>query len=370
MKILTRYILREFCVPLFYCLTGFLSIYLLFELFGSFSRLWAAKPGFKAAVTYLAGYLAPYVQWMVPACLMLATLYTMWRFCRHSEIIAMRASGIGFFTIVKPILFMATLMACAVAWVNEYYMPAYSTWSEQFKSRRFEAAAVNEMAQINRIENAQAGYVWNRGKFPRFSDATTLEDVDIRFWDPNSPAADRNKGDRLLISERAVYDGGKWYFYSPKMFRNEGGEFVPVAVKGDLVCFPELTEHPDTMLLNNDKYKEKYMSTKDRFAFLESHPKLELDRRRREVYEAWAQLASPLACIIITLFAIPMGIATGRQSVFKGILGALGMFFAFYALTILCRVMAGRGLLTPIPAVILPDLVFLAIGAHLFWRNR
>ena len=48
MKILTRYILREFCVPLFYCLTGFVSIYLLFELFGSFSRLMAAKPGLSA----------------------------------------------------------------------------------------------------------------------------------------------------------------------------------------------------------------------------------------------------------------------------------------------------------------------------------
>ena len=111
MKILTRYILREFCVPLFYCLTGFVSIYLLFELFGSFSRLVSARPGFLKACTYLAGYLAPYFEWMAPACLMLATLYTMWNFCRHSEIIAMRASGIGFFTIVKPLLAVATLMA-------------------------------------------------------------------------------------------------------------------------------------------------------------------------------------------------------------------------------------------------------------------
>ena len=62
MKILTRYILREFCVPLFYCMTGFISIYLLFELFGSFSRLMAAKPGIPAAATYLAGYFAPYFQ--------------------------------------------------------------------------------------------------------------------------------------------------------------------------------------------------------------------------------------------------------------------------------------------------------------------
>ena len=109
MKILTRYILREFCVPLVYCLTGFLSIYVLFELFGSFSRLMAAKPGFWKTVSYFAGYLAPYFEWIAPACLMLATLYTMWSFCRHSELIAMRASGIGFFAIVKPLLFVAVV---------------------------------------------------------------------------------------------------------------------------------------------------------------------------------------------------------------------------------------------------------------------
>jgi lipopolysaccharide export LptBFGC system permease protein LptF len=34
MRILTRYVLKEFLVPLFYCLTGFLSIYVLFDLFG------------------------------------------------------------------------------------------------------------------------------------------------------------------------------------------------------------------------------------------------------------------------------------------------------------------------------------------------
>ena len=118
MKILTRYVLREFCVPLSYCLMGFLSIYLLFELFGSFSRLIAAKPGLGNALTYLAGYLAPYFMWMAPACLMLATLYTMWSFCRHSELIAMRASGIGFFAIVKPLLAVSVLMACFVGWVN------------------------------------------------------------------------------------------------------------------------------------------------------------------------------------------------------------------------------------------------------------
>ena len=59
MRILTRYVLREFLVPLVYCLTGFLGIYVLFELFSSFNRLIEAKPALSTVVSFFAGYISP-----------------------------------------------------------------------------------------------------------------------------------------------------------------------------------------------------------------------------------------------------------------------------------------------------------------------
>ncbi|MEI7900449.1 MAG: hypothetical protein WCK89_09350, partial [bacterium] len=56
MRILTRYVLREFLIPLTYCLIGFLGIYLLFELFGSFNRIVEAKPRFLTVFSFFAGY--------------------------------------------------------------------------------------------------------------------------------------------------------------------------------------------------------------------------------------------------------------------------------------------------------------------------
>ena len=94
MRLLTKYVLREFLIPLFYCMTGFVAIFVLFELSASFSRLLEAKLPFTTILSFFCGYLAPYFMWLAPAALMLATLYTMWSFCRHSEIIAMRASGL------------------------------------------------------------------------------------------------------------------------------------------------------------------------------------------------------------------------------------------------------------------------------------
>ena len=362
MKILTRYILREFCVPLFYCLTGFVSIYLLFELFGSFSRLMAAKPGIPAAAAYLAGYFAPYFQWMAPACLMLATLYTMWRFCRHTEIVAMRASGIGFFTIVKPILAMSVIMACAVVWVNESYVPRHSSWAKRFKEVHFDAAEIGGASGILFV-NARAGRHWH-ADMPQVMNAAVLENVRVT-------EDITNRRERRISSPRAEYKGGRWYFQSPRVVWYENGVETPdesVPPRSVLWCFSDFDERPEELLWENCEWA--YMSTRDRIGYLETHENLDERTRQKRRYDVWAQAVAPVACIVITLFAIPMGIATGRQSVSKGIIGALAMFFAFYGLTILCMVLAARGWLAPFPAAVLPDLVFLALGVRLFWKNR
>ena len=177
--------------------------------------------------------------------------------------------------------------------------------------------------------------------------------------------------ERRISSPRAIYEDGTWYFYAPRVVWYEDGVETPdpaVQADGGLRCFPEFDERPENMLLENCEWP--YMSTRNRRDYLKTHPNLEERTRRRYRYDVWAQAVAPLACLVITLFAIPMGIATGRQSVFWGVVGALAMFFAFYGLTILCMVLAARGWLAPFPAAILPDCVFLALGVRLFWRNR
>lgn len=119
MRILTRYVLREYAIPLCYCLAGFISIYVLFELFGSFARLAESDLPSMTIVEYFCAYLAPFFEWLAPAALMLAALYTMWNFCRHSELIAMRANGVSFLAIARPILAVAVLMSGLVLFVNE-----------------------------------------------------------------------------------------------------------------------------------------------------------------------------------------------------------------------------------------------------------
>lgn len=365
MRILTRYVFREFLVPLFYCLSGFVSIYVLFELFGSFSRLADAKLSFGTTVQYFCAYLAPFFAWLAPAALMLATLYTMWNFCRHSEIIAMRANGIGFFTIVKPLLAVAAAMALFVTGVNEWYVPNYAQWAKQLRNERFDGAKVSRADNIV-FRNSKANRTWS---IDRMDDRAGEHLLNVRV------TADRPDGSRLLnvTADRADYLDGEWWFTNPKVQHydtasRETASPTPELDAFGFRAFPQFTERPSDFIMQNRDWA--YNSIRDRRRYLRQHPEISEKMRRKYTYDTWAQLMAPWACLVITLFAIPAGIASGRQSVFKGILGALVMFFSFYGCTIGCMVLADTGYLPAIPAALLPHVLFLCIGIWVFRKQR
>jgi len=365
LKILTRYVFREFLVPLFYCMSGFVSIYVLFELFGSFSRMADSKPPLGEIVRYFCAYLSPFFQYLAPAALMLATLYTMWTFCRHSEIIAMRANGIGFFTIVKPLLFVAFAMACFVAWVNESYVPRYAQWAKQLRNARFEMDKVEKADNIV-FRNAEADRTWT---VDEVSDIAGEHLKNVRV------TVDRAEGVRLMniTADRADYLDGEWWFSNVEVrhYDAQGREVASPTPELDALKvrpFPLFTERPRDFLAQNRDWA--YNSVGDRIRYLRQHPDLSGQMVRKYRYDIWSQVMSPWSCLVITLFAIPAGIASGRQSVFKGILGALGMFFAFYALVIGGMVGADTGLIPPVPAAVFPHLAFFGVGLWLFRRQR
>ena len=365
MRILTRYVFREFLVPLFYCLCGFVSIYVLFELSGSFSRIADAKPPALTILKYFCGYLAPFFQYLAPAALMLATLYTMWTFCRHSEIIAMRANGIGFFTIVKPLLVVAFAMACFVAWVDEWYVPRIAQWAKQLRNERFDVAKAARADNIV-FRNAKADRTWS---IDAMLDANGEHLKDVRI------TVDRPNGARLMnvVAERADYLDGEWWMtgVTVQHYDADGREIASPTPELDELStrsFPQFEERPSDFIMQNRDWA--YNSVADRIRFVRHHPDLSEKMLRKYSYDTWSQLLAPLACLVITLFAIPAGIASGRQSVFKGIVGALLMFFAFYGLVIGCMVGSDIGWLPPILAAVLPHAVFLAIGGWLFYRQR
>lgn len=307
MRILTRYVLCEFLVPLFYCLAGFLGIYVLFELFESFNRLLEARPPVLTVMAFFAGYVSPYLQWLIPAALLLATLYTMWTLCRHSEITAMRANGIGFSSIVRPLLVVATILAVGVAYVNEFYAPWAAEKARAARENRFQPAAESVCENLP-YYNQQAARVWRINRLNPEKPGN-LEGVRISF--------DRPDGSRRLdiTCHKAEYlDGLWWLFYPQYQYFDELNNPIanPTPTLTDLVirAMPELTETPRDFLLMNKAWE--FYTVRDMIHYIKKNPYLDKTEIASKSFDIHARLAAPFSCLIITLFAIPAGVATGR----------------------------------------------------------
>ena len=365
MRLLSRYVLREFLVPMLYCMVGFLGIYVLFELFDSFNHLIEAKPPFLTTVAYFAGYISPYLEWLIPAALLLGTLYTMWNFCRHSEITAMRASGVSFLVIVRPLLAMSCLMAVAVTCINEFYAPWASEDARTLRADGFHIVPDKTLENVP-FYNQQAGRVWRINKISA-ANPNLLEGVRL--------SCNRPDGSRLvdISCDKAEYLDGMWWFFDPKyQYFDELDNPVenPAPALADLPAraFPDFDERPRDILLMNKAWE--YYTIRDMRHYLTTHPHLEKKEVASKTFDIHARIAAPFSCLVITLFAIPAGVATGRQSVFKGVIIAVALFFAFYAASIGCMVLAKNALIPPAPAAWFANVVFFAIGLFLFHRQR
>lgn len=365
MKLIQRYILREFVVPLCYCLIGFVSIYVLFDLFGSFSRMMEAQVTLKEAALYFAAYLAPSFHYLAPAALLLATLYTMWSMCRHSELTAMRSSGISFWAIVRPLLSVAIVMSLSVVFVSEWFVPHYAHWASQLRAEKFQR---EKIAQADNVvfRNTKANRTWNVDELLS-SDGCSLGKVRVTI--------DRPAGARLktITAARADYLDGEWWFADVDVqhYDESGREIATKTPELDalqLRCFAEFRERPSDFIAQNRPWQ--FNSVRDRFRYLRTHPEMTAAKRSEYLYDAWAQAMAPWACLVIVLLAIPAGISSGRQSVFAGIVGALGLFFAYHGVTIVFMIATRSGWCPAILAAVLPNVLFLSLGIRAFLKLR
>jgi len=277
----------------------------------------------------------------------------------------MRASGISFLAIARPLLSVAFLMALFVFYINEVFVPIQAPRAAQLKSSQFVSDKAEKADNIV-YRNAAALRTWNVDQLIA-SDGSSLGDVRLTI--------DRPDGARLMTitAKRADFMDGEWWMNDTHVqhFDTTGREVASPSPEADNLSFRSFAtfdERPEDFILQNRPWK--FNSVAGRLRYLETHPELSSANRNDRLYDIWAQIMAPWACLVITLMAIPAGIASGRQSVTKGIVGALGMYFAFYGVTILCMVLAKNGWCPAVLAAVFPSVFFLGVGVRSFMKQR
>src|SRR4051812_21373074 len=133
MRLLDRYLLREFLIPLGFCLCGFLIFWIAFDLFSELHGMQEKH--------LLAGDIARYYVFkspeflilVLPVALLLALLYALTTHARHHEITAIRAAGVSLGRLCLPYLIVGLLASVLLFVLDEYCVPNTSEIAEEIR---------------------------------------------------------------------------------------------------------------------------------------------------------------------------------------------------------------------------------------------
>ncbi len=368
--ILFRYVLRSFAVPALICFLGLCALFLLFtsfDLIGAFFDEKSVADGWMAW-DYLSGTLSTYLEWLLPAVFLLATLYTMWQFCRHSELIAMRASGIGMVTIVAPILLVAILAAAASYCNTEFYKPTAAARAMLIKDSDFRSNG-REPLKGKGFVSPTGTHNWIFGELDPLN-PTVARNVRITFFrkdgslDVSYAAPKAEWLDGVWWLREGVT--GTWYDEMNNVIDPPDGVLPKVSEKPLF----SVTETPIQILAQNTDADLASAASRKANRELRQVAGLTTRQKNEDSYATYSHYAAPFSILLVTLFAIPAGIASGRQSVFRGILLALCLFLAYYVVTALSMSLATNDIIKPALAVALPSILFGCAALWLFWRQR
>lgn len=368
LKIIDKYILREYLRNVFYCITAFSMIHILDDLFGNLSEFAEAEVPFKMIVKFYVNkfLLGQEIEPYIPASLLLATLYTLWEFGRHNELTAMRASGLSLHRLMMPFLGLGLVLSVTTLVMKETISPDKSLWALEYKSNKFK-----EVTHRKRYNLAHYNSMGRRNWM--------IDEVDL-----NNPGhlkglkitQEREDGSResITTAEKAEYLDGTWWFFNARVQVFDRND-IPIKSASDsekdLTAVKEMKNYMETPQHIVNEVKEwDFLTSREMISYLKTHKGLSRKDRAQKECDLHHRLAMSWACLIVTLFAIPVGAGSQRQNALHGIIWTLGIFFAFYTLT-QAGVFAGkRGLISPFLGAWLANIVFLIMGIRMIRKMR
>ena len=95
MRLLDRYLLREFLVPFLYCLTGFFVFWLTVDLLAQLDLFQRHKLSGGDVIKYYLIKTPDPLGVVMPVALLLGLLYSLANHARYNELTAIRAAGVS-----------------------------------------------------------------------------------------------------------------------------------------------------------------------------------------------------------------------------------------------------------------------------------
>ncbi len=359
-RILDRYILREWAKVFTLCLASFSGLLLISEAYNWIPEFinWGSSTG--SVLAYLGCSVVIRVSMIVPISLLVSTVFVLSAMNRNQELAAARAAGIGMGRITAPLWWMAGVLAGLLILLNAIWVPdALEVQSrilerEQFAALHAKGSAVVPTAQADYVsfQNAKAHRFWLMTRLGL--NAGQAFEISVDTFDKQGRRLRSVKAD--FADFKKVNGRYQWTF-------REGRDLKFNPVDGTLISQPrfkelvlaEYDEDPEVMLLA--RQDPEVLSFREVARYVDQAGAAAAGRNAAYAMRYHTILAAPAICFVVVAVAIPFSVIGGRVSPMVGVAKTFGLFLAFYFASSVCNALGVSGTLPPVMAAWLPTAV-------------
>src|SRR5213082_4237407 len=123
MRLLDRYVIRNFAQVYFYCIAGFTSIWLIFDVSDNISSFIDNHIALPMVVRYYATQIPQVFIILLPVALLLSLLFALGRMSRANEIVSMLTAGVSLPRVLLPLIGIGLLTVAVTMALNYSLAP-------------------------------------------------------------------------------------------------------------------------------------------------------------------------------------------------------------------------------------------------------
>jgi len=357
-RIHDRYLLKQFLRVFVIAVLVFVIIYITVDTFEEIDNFIDHDARIHQVVLYYL-YSVPFIlTYVIPVSLLLGTVFSMGIMARRNEITALLASGVSLIRVAAPILITAMLVSIFSAYFNDVVVANANRKKDDIMHYDIEKhPRSNPQIKENFHYLGQEGFVYLAQSYD--AKARSLFDVVVQRFDENTLVT-------RIDAKEAVWEDSVWVFYSGfKRTFSESGERVETFQR---LKVPGIRETPEDFAKEEvDQEDMKYSELK---RYVEN---LRRSGGNVEKYlvDLYFKLSFPFAGSIFVLIGIAFASGKRKQSVASGFGVTLVVSFMYYGVLRVGQTLGHNGVLPPLLAAQLGNIIFLIIGLPLLIRaNR
>lgn len=362
MTILFRYILREHMKVFAMCFAGLMMVYLVVDFFEKVRKFIRYDAEFATIVGYFL-LRTPGISFQIaPLAMLMATLLTLGMFSKNHEITAMRSCGISLYRIASPFLCFSLAVALVLLVFSAVIIPLSTTQAEYVKT-----AIIEKKSSPPTFKDDRAWIQIGNQTLMNFeaadSDGTTLQGVSLYQLDSDFRLAQVTEAREVRYADRGwVLHAGVRRSLLPD------GSLLTDAFDSRPIQMSQTPEDFHTWL----SMESEEMTLMDIRTYVE--------RLRRDGYnfiryltDYHGRMAFPFVSVVMVIVGIALSL---RQSGVRGrgmaigIGQALVIGFLYWTVHSVGIALGRSGVLAPLLAGWIANLVFLSFGFYLLLSVR